>query len=306
MKSAVVGVGYLGRFHAQKHQQLTQSKFKNQIEFAGVFDVDPAQAKKVADELGVPVFKTFQEVLNQVQIVTLATTTASHFELSQSLLQNKIHSLIEKPLAMEWAQGEELVNLAKKNKVTLMVGHSERFSFAFENYQKKINRPQSLQFYRHAPFLNRGLDVDVVLDLSVHDIDLLLSLYPHQPIELLSCVGGKVKTSKWDWVQAFLKVKDGPQVLISTSRVSAQMQRELWAYENQMHKRIHFQTGLQEVIRKDNSEILKEDFGRRDHLLAETENFFDAVLGASAARITGENAVQALQWVAKIRNALEG
>ena len=169
LKTAVIGVGYLGRFHAQKFASLPES------ELIGVVDINPEQGQKVSDELDVPFYLNFEEVINKVDAVSIAVPTVHHYKSAKTFLANGVHVLLEKPFAETIEEAEELAQLSSDNNVSLQIGHLERFNPVFAEFQQLIDQPKFIENIRIAPFPKRGTDVDVILDLMIHDIDLVLA-----------------------------------------------------------------------------------------------------------------------------------
>ncbi len=197
LRAAVVGVGYLGNFHAQKYKTLSQKEEMN-LEFVGVCDLSASQVEKAAGELGVQAFLKPEMLVGKVDAVTISTITPTHYELTKFFLENKIHVNVEKPLCLKSSEAEYLVKLAKINGLVLCVGHSERFNPVFSELKTVIPRPRFLEFNRYAPFKLRGSDVSVLHDLMIHDLDLMLAM-DSSPSRLVSAQAGKIATKTYDW-----------------------------------------------------------------------------------------------------------
>lgn len=175
LRCAVVGVGYLGRFHAQKYKALSESPSRN-VQMLGVCDASFDRAQTVAAELGVTAFADYRELVGKVDAVTVASTTKTHYEIAKFFLQNGVHVNVEKPMTVTIGEAEELVALANAKNLKLQVGHVERFNPALQAARQKLQTPLFIECHRLAPFKPRGVDVDVVLDLMIHDLDVILSL----------------------------------------------------------------------------------------------------------------------------------
>ena len=152
----MVGVGYLGRFHAQKYKALTE-----EAELIGVCDASPERAKVVATELGVSAIDDYRSLAGKVDAVTVASTTRTHYEIAKFFLENGVHVNVEKPMTVTIAEAEELVRLSKSKNLKLQVGHVERFNPALQAAQEKLNKPLFIECHRLAPFKGRGADVNV-------------------------------------------------------------------------------------------------------------------------------------------------
>ena len=170
IKAGVIGVGYLGRFHAQKYAALENA------ELVGVVDIDSNKAAQVAQECQTQAYTDYRELLPKVQAVSVAVPTTQHYAVVQECLNQQIDVLAEKPLATSVAEAEELVALARQKGKILQVGHLERFNPAMEELVRRVHEPRFIEIHRLAFFKERGIDVDVVRDLMIHDLDLVLSL----------------------------------------------------------------------------------------------------------------------------------
>jgi predicted dehydrogenase len=167
MRTAVIGVGYLGRFHAQKYAALGNSQL------VGIADPSPAARAAVAAELGVEAYADYRDLLGRVDAVSIVTPTPLHFAVAQAFLEAGAHVLVEKPMTTTVAEGEALIAAASRAGRILQVGHLERFNAAVQAVQPMLTVPRFIESARLAPFKHRGTDVDVVLDLMIHDIDLI-------------------------------------------------------------------------------------------------------------------------------------
>jgi predicted dehydrogenase len=172
LKVGVVGVGHLGYYHASNLAAMPL------VELAGMADVNEGRASEVASEFGTTPLCDYRELAPLIDAVSVAVPTSRHFEVASFFLGKKKHVLLEKPIATTLDDANELIRLSEENGVTLQIGHSERFNAAIETLRERINRPMFIESHRLAPFNMRGCDVDVVLDLMIHDLDIILSLMP--------------------------------------------------------------------------------------------------------------------------------
>ena len=170
LKTGVIGTGHLGKLHTKMFKQIAN------CEIVGIYDTDVAQAKLAADEFDVKIFGNLDELLAEVEAVSIAATTTAHYELAKKCLEKNINVFIEKPITATIPEAEEIVSLAAEKKKILQVGHIERFNPALLSLEKYIVEPMFIQTDRLAQFNPRGTDVAVVLDLMIHDIDIILSL----------------------------------------------------------------------------------------------------------------------------------
>lgn len=309
LRAAVVGVGYLGNFHAQKYKALSQKPELNS-ELVGVCDLHAPQAEKIAAELGVKAFTKPDQLIGQVDAVTIATITPAHYELTKFFLQNGIHVNVEKPICLKTSEAEELVQLAAKKKLTLCVGHSERFNPGFKELKNVLKDPRFVEFNRFAPFKLRGSDVSVLHDLMIHDLDLMLAL-DATPVKVVSAKAGKLVTKTYDWCSATFEFQSGLKAHINCSRLAKEMTRAIRAVDSQGIWNVNLQTGdVEQTKPKDNAEapvsFEVRNVGRGDNLLTETEAFILAVQGKPNQAVTGLDGQRSLELVEQIIRIQEG
>jgi predicted dehydrogenase len=295
MRGAVVGVGYLGTFHAQKYKALAQEL---NFEFVGVCDAHEPQAKKVAHDLKVASFNRPDELIGKVDFVTISTSTPFHFEIAKLFLNNGVHVNVEKPMTVTAGEAEELIGLANKNSLKLAVGHSERFAPLFSAMRGSSKVPQYLELQRHAPYKSRGAEVSVILDLMIHDLDLMLAMDSSKPT-LVGAAHGCLVSPSPDWAIADFQFASGLHAHISVSRVASVMSRSLKIVENGLVQIGNFQTGELEVGRlsSDNQflpQYISPAPGKGDNLLLETRNFIKSIQGNETLVVDGTAGLRAL------------
>ncbi len=305
-RCAVVGVGYLGRFHAQKYKQLEEA------ELVGVCDASPERAKGVADELGVPAFSDYKQLIGKVEAVTVASTTRTHYEISKFFLENGVHVNVEKPMTVTLAEAEELNRIADGGKLKLQVGHVERFNPALQAAREKISNPLFIECHRLAAFKPRGVDVDVVLDLMIHDIDVILSLVKSK-VKSVSAVGTPVLTKTTDIANARIEFESGTIANVTASRVSQTATRKFRVFQGQQYLSIDFGSGEVNLTTKtgewpDNPtetnlplEFEAWSLEKSDALLAETKAFLHAVRTGAPVVVSGHDGLIAMHLAAQIQ-----
>ncbi|MBC7370452.1 MAG: Gfo/Idh/MocA family oxidoreductase [Bdellovibrionaceae bacterium] len=302
LRAAVVGVGYLGTFHAQKY-------LKNPaVQLVGVCDFSPAQADKVAAELGVAAVHKAQDLIGQVDLVTISASTQSHFELAKLFIENGIHVNVEKPITATVAQAEELVALARQKNVLLAVGHIERFNPAILELKKHMKNAKHVQLTRLATYKARGADVSVLHDLMIHDMDLLYWLSDSE-IESFTASGSKLISSELDTAQVTAKMKSGLVVEINVSRVSSNMQR--WIRVTQAESIIYVNTGTLEIEKCEPGggdapvKITAWTVTKEDALQKETDAFIAAVANKTSLPVNGMDGLKALKAIEDIKAKIE-
>jgi predicted dehydrogenase len=302
LRTAVIGVGYLGRFHAQKYAQIAGSKL------VGVVDANAEACAKVAGELGTRAIGDYRELFGAVDAVSLAVPTPLHHAIGCELLKNGIDVLIEKPIATSVAEARELVDLARTHNRILQVGHLERFNPAVLAAAERLQTPRFVESHRLAPFKQRGTDVSVVLDLMIHDIDLIQELVG-TPIEHIDAVGATVFSGEIDIVNARLRFQGGCVVNTTASRISLKQERKIRIFQDDAYLSVDMQQKILTVIRKKDAapvespaqvSIEEQNFDQGDALLAEIEAFLKAVRERSKPVVTGEDGLRALETAMKI------
>ncbi|HEX7115923.1 MAG TPA: Gfo/Idh/MocA family oxidoreductase [Steroidobacter sp.] len=301
-RTAVIGVGYLGRFHAQKYAQIPHSKL------VGVVDSNPEVAAKVAAELGVKAFQDYREILDEVDAVSLAVPTPLHHPIGRELLDRGVHLLIEKPIATTVAEARELVDLANARGCVLQVGHLERFNPAIVAVADRLKTPRFIESHRLASFKQRGTDVSVVLDLMIHDIDLIQELVG-TPIESIDAVGATVFSGDIDIVNARIRFAGGCVANTTASRISLKQERKIRLFQDDAYLSIDLQQKILTVIRKKDGapvespaqvSIEEESFEQGDALKAEIEAFLRSVREGHPPVVSGEDGLRALETAMRI------
>jgi len=218
IKVAVVGVGHLGKFHIEKYVQLPE------CELIAICDTDERQARSIADKYNVQVVKNYRTLVDKVDAVTIATPTSSHYEIASFFLTHGVHVLLEKPITTTLNEADKLIALAKENNLILQVGHLERFNSVIQHTHSVLKNPLFIESLRIATFKPRSMDVNVILDLMIHDIDIIQYLIQSK-ITRIAANGAPVATSHVDIGNARLEFDNGAVANVTASRVSLKSQR---------------------------------------------------------------------------------
>lgn len=226
LKAAVIGVGYLGRFHAQKYAAMQD------VELVAVADLLPEQAMRIGQELGVKAVQNYVDLLDHVDLVSVVTPTPTHFRVVETCLSAGVHVLVEKPITTTLAEADALLTLAEQKQCTLQVGHIKRFHPAVQalTASRLLSHPGFIDAQRLAPFKNRALDVDVVLDLMIHDVDLILHFMGSSVVDV-EAFGVKVMTNHVDIAHARLRFENGAIANLSASRVARTATRRMRIFQ---------------------------------------------------------------------------
>ncbi len=307
LRAAVVGVGYLGSFHAQKYAKNPNAQL------VGVCDFSSVQADKVAAELGVASIHQAKDLIGKVDLVTVAASTQAHYELARMFLQNGIHVNVEKPIAASISQAEELVNLAQQKNLKLAVGHIERFNPAIVELRKHLKKTMTIEMTRLATYKARGADVSVLHDLMIHDLDLLYWLAESE-IESFTASGSKLISKELDTAQVALKMKSGTMAYINVSRVSSNMQR--WIRVTQKESIVYVNTASLELEKSESNplqpvggdtpvKLSTWTVSKDDALQKETDAFVESVLNNRPVAVSGLDGLRSLKAIEEIKASIE-
>jgi predicted dehydrogenase len=214
LRTAVVGVGHFGAWHAEKYAH------SQRCELVAVADIDGARAAAVGEPLGVAATADHRQLIGAVDAVSVCVPTGAHYQVAREFLEAGVHVLVEKPMTGRLETADRLIAIAERRGLVLQVGHIERFSSAYFALEKLVTRPLYFESYRIAPYRARGVDVDVVLDLMIHDIDLILALVD-SPVASVDAVGAPVLSAQEDIASTRVKFANGCVASITASRVSA-------------------------------------------------------------------------------------
>ncbi|KTD82328.1 Gfo/Idh/MocA family protein [Legionella waltersii] len=302
IRCAVIGVGYLGRFHAQKYHLLPN------VELVGVCDVNPESCEAVSKELNVPAYLNYRELFGSVDAVSIAATTNKHYEIALDCLKQGIHVLIEKPITETVEQANELIQIAKMNHVKLQVGHLERFNSARLALDDYLDAPLFIESQRLAPFNPRGADVNVILDLMIHDIDIIQNIV-QSPIKSIMAHGAPVLTQDIDIANARITFANHCVANVTASRISFKVERKTRIFQDNSYISIDYQNKQFAVFKKGTGEMFpgipditmdQKEFEKGDALLEEIKSFVKCVDQDTVPMVTGEEGRDALKTAEKI------
>jgi predicted dehydrogenase len=302
LKCAVIGTGYLGKFHAEKYALLPD------CELMAVVDIDQPAATAVAEKQGVLALTDYHALLGKVDAVSIVVPTTLHHAVARDFLQAGTHVLVEKPMTVTVEQADELIALAQENNVILQVGHLERFNPAILALDKSQNQPLFIESHRLSPFNPRANDVSVVLDLMIHDIDIILALVDSD-IERIEASGTAVLTPGTDIANARLTFKNGCVANVTASRISMKTERKMRLFQPSAYISVDFQnkvlmryrTGDKEMF-PGIPEIVTEEsvFAASDALLEEIKHFVNCIHSGKNPLVSGEAGRRALATAIQI------
>ena len=303
----MVGVGYLGRFHALIYGRMPG------VELAGVVDRDPGRAQAVASEAGCAALPDPETLCERVDAVSIVVPTSLHLEVARPFLERGIPTLLEKPIAATYEEARQIVDLAETRGTLLQIGHLERFNAGVMALAGYIRHPRFIEAQRLGVFVERATDVDVVSDLMIHDIDIVLSLVPSR-LSRIAAVGTPVLTEHVDIANARLEFEDGSVANVVASRVSTKKLRQMRVFSEEGYLSLDFNSG--EIERAytrpgpdgTRDEILRERIQTREvrPLDAELAAFVAAVQGRTRPLVDGRVGLEALDVALEVKSRIQG
>ena len=302
LRCAVIGAGYLGRFHAQKYAGLAG------CELVGVADPSPEACERIASELGVATYANHRALIGRVDAVSVSTPTSAHHAVARDFLKSGAHVLVEKPITATAAEARDLIAIAARMGRVLQVGHLERFNPVILAISGKLKSPRFIESNRLAPFKARGTDVSVVLDLMIHDIDLVEHMV-QSPITTIDAVGAPVFTDEIDIANARIRFENGCVADVTASRISMKAERKIRIFQADAYLSIDLQQKLLTTVRRPAVmpegempavTVEERSFEPGDALLAEIESFLEAIARGSRPVVTGEDGLRALETATRI------
>lgn len=306
VKVGVVGVGYLGQYHAEKYAKLAH------VELVGVTDIIPSRADEVARRLSTKAYYDYRELLGKVQAVSIVAPTLIHYALAKDFFLHGVDVLVEKPMTTTLEEAEELVELAEEKGLIFQVGHLERFNSAMLALQKIVNQPMFIEAHRLSPFQGRSADINVVLDLMIHDLDIILSLV-NSPVAQVQAVGVPVVSPQLDIANARVTFANGCVANVTCSRVSQMSSRRIRLFQPDAYVTIDYVAQQIVVFRRemglaegDFPRVVKEklDIDKGDSLEKELAAFASSVKGRTPPLVSGEEGKKALQVALRVQEEI--
>lgn len=306
IKTAVIGVGYLGKFHADKYANLPNS------ELIAVVDANEEAARAIGEKLGVEALTDYQPLLGKVDAVSIAAPTTLHYQIARDFLTHGAHVLIEKPITVTVAEADELIELAKANNKLIQVGHLERFNAAILDLEEVLDKPVFIESHRLAPFNPRATDVNVVLDLMIHDIDIILDIV-RSDVKSIVASGTPVLTSSTDIANVRMEFENGCVANVTASRVSKKTERKMRLFQPDSCITIDFHNRVLNVYSKGEEEMYpgipeiesqETAYENNDALQAEIIAFLNSIETNTPTLVSGEDGRRALATATEISKLL--
>ncbi|MBU4305429.1 MAG: Gfo/Idh/MocA family oxidoreductase [Candidatus Omnitrophica bacterium] len=289
IKVAVIGAGHLGKIHARIYAECKKA------ELIGICDTDADRAKTHALQFGTSPFFDYRQLIGKVDAVSIATPTCTHYKIAKDFLKHKIHVMVEKPITTNTRHAEQLISIARKNRMILQVGHVERFNPAIKTLQRFCKTPQFIECHRLSPFPKRGTDINVILDLMIHDIDIILSLVK-SPLKNSQAIGVHVLSAFEDIANARLTFKNGTVCNLTASRVSDEVMRKIRIFQKDSYTSLDYASQKITYYKKSRSGIIKKEIivEKKEPLLEELYSFLQCIQQGKKPVVCGRDAKEAL------------
>jgi predicted dehydrogenase len=300
LRAGVIGVGALGRYHAQKYATAPD------VELVGVVDLDLERARAIAAPYGCRAMTSITELLPDLDLASVVVPTEAHHDVVRACLEAGVHTLVEKPITRTLEEADALIALAQREGLTLAVGHLERFNPAFTDLAGMLDRPFFMEAERLGGFKGRGIDVDVVLDLMIHDIDLMLAMMPSRVVSVSAC-GFRVLTDLIDIANARFEFEDGAVADLSASRVSRAPVRKLRVFGTNFYGSADLQAPELRVDRRVSAGLPETEarrYGPADALRTEIDAFIAAVRGRPSSIVDGPAGRAALALALEVNKGI--
>lgn len=285
----------MGRNHARVYSLLEG------VELAAVYDADRSRAEAVAAEFGGAVAGSLDELAGLAEAVSVAVPTAAHREVGGVLMERGVHVLMEKPIAPGVEEARALVEISRRTDRILQIGHIERFNPVLRELEKKLTRPRFIEAHRLSPFPNRSTDIGVVLDLMIHDLEVILHLV-RSPVASIDAVGVPVLTPREDIANARLRFENGCVANVTASRISPERMRKIRVFQEDCYLSLDYQEQAGQIHWRDGMEIRRAEVEveKGEPLKLELASFVASVAGGETPRVTGQQGMAALELALEI------
>jgi predicted dehydrogenase len=295
LRVGVVGVGHIGSNHARIYAELPQA------EFVAVFDIDPGRAAEIAARYKTKPVESLNEFAEMVDAASVATPTNAHFSVARALLARGKHLLIEKPITENTADARELAQHAAEKRLVLQVGHVERFNPVLSALEQRLTHPRFIEAHRLSPYPNRSTEIGVVLDLMIHDLEIILHLV-NSTVETIDAVGVPVLSRGEDIANARLRFASGCIANITSSRISPERMRKIRVFQEDAYLSLDYQGQSGEIYRRVNGQITRDPvpIEKEEPLRQQLASFVDCALTGGEPKVSGSHAAAALELAVEI------
>src|SRR2546429_2151601 len=299
IRVGVVGVGHIGSSHARLYPEIPSA------DFTAVYDLDLARGPAIGRKFDAITAKSLDEFIEMVDAASVATPTNTHYEVARSLLARGKHLLIEKPITDNTAHATELAELAAKSGLILQVGHVERFNPVLSALEKRLTHPRFIEAHRLSPYPERSTDIGVVLDLMIHDLEIILHLV-RSPVQSIDAVGVAVLSRGEDIANARLRFENGCVANVTSSRISPEQMRKIRVFQEDAYLSLDYQNQSGEIYRRSGGRISRDkvEIEREEPLKRQLMSFIDCASTGREPRVSGFQATAALKLAVAIPNRI--
>jgi predicted dehydrogenase len=300
LRVGVVGVGHIGSNHARLYAEIPST------EFCAIYDVDLAKANAIAKKYRVTPAQSLDEFAEMVDAASIATPTNTHYEVARSLLARGKHLLVEKPITDNTAYAGELAKLAAQNGLILQVGHVERFNPVLSALEERLTHPRFIEAHRLSPYPERSMDIGVVLDLMIHDLEIILHLV-RSPVQTIDAVGVAVLSRGEDIANARLRFENGCVANITSSRISPERMRKIRVFQEDAYLSLDYEKQSGEIYRRAEGRIKREkvEIAREEPLKHQLVSFVECAKSGRQPRVSGFQAIAALELAIEITKRID-
>jgi predicted dehydrogenase len=295
VKVGVAGVGHMGKEHARIYAE------SKGAELVGVHDSNPDTAKKIAEKCRTRAFSSLEEMVEAVEAASIVTPTTTHLAIAAPFLKKGKHVLVEKPIAMDTAEARELVNLADQHGAKLAVGHVERFNPVLAALEERLGRPRFIEAHRLSPYPGRSTDIGVVMDLMIHDLEIILHLV-RSPVTSVDAVGVPVLSKGEDIANARIRFANGCVANLTTSRISPEKLRKIRVFQDDAYLSLDYMKQEGEIYKRLDGKITRDKIPvmKGEPLKNQLEEFLDNVRQGTDPRVGGSHGFEALKLASQI------
>src|SRR6202140_63765 len=300
IRVGVVGVGHIGSNHARLYAEIPTA------DFTAIYDVDPSRATAIAKKYGAVATKSLEEFSGLVDAASVATPTGSHHEIALTLLQRGKHLLVEKPITENPLHATELAELAARNQLVLQVGHVERFNPVLSALEARLTHPRFIEAHRLSSYPNRSTDIGVVLDLMIHDLEIILHLV-RSPVQNIDAVGVPVLSHSEDIANARIRFENGCVANVTSSRISPERMRKIRVFQEDAYLSLDYEKQSGEIYRREGGKITRDKvpIEREEPLKQQLVSFIECASTGRQPRVSGFQATAALELAVEITKRIQ-
>ena len=300
LRVGVIGVGHIGSNHARLYAE------QSAADFTAIYDTNRVKAEELATKHGVRACDSLGDFLQEIDAASVATPTDSHFGVASELLKHGKHALVEKPIADNAADATELARMAAERQLVLQVGHVERFNPVLSALEQRLTHPRFIEAHRLSPYPNRSTDIGVVLDLMIHDLEIILHLV-RSPVQTIDAVGVPVLSRGEDIANARIRFENGCVANITSSRISPERMRKIRVFQEDAYLSLDYQSQSGEIYRRTPTGIERDqvEIEREEPLKQQLASFIECAATGRAPKVSGFEATAALELAVEITRRID-